>query len=70
MAKDKEINIQKHILVPHHEIMKQDDVDKLLSTFNVVKGQLPKISTKDPIVKILGAKENDVIKLVPVISGG
>lgn len=43
--------------------MKQDDVDKLLSTFNIVKGQLPKISAKDPIVKILGAKENDVIKI-------
>lgn len=64
MVKEKEVNIQKHVLVPKHVILKQDDVDKLLKKFNVVKGQLPKISIKDPMVKLLDAKESDVIKII------
>lgn len=63
MAKEKEINIQKHSLVPKHVILKQEDVDKLLKKYNITLGQLPKISIKDPMVKLLDAKDGEVIKI-------
>ena len=59
----KEINIQKHVIVPKHEIMKEEEVTKMLKMFNVTKSQLPKIPHSDPIVKILDAQVNDIIKI-------
>lgn len=59
----KEINIQKHVYVPKHEIIKAEEVERILKKFNIIKGQLPRISIKDPMVILLNAKEGDVIKI-------
>ncbi len=58
------MDILKHKLVPHHEILKEEEVEKLLKTYGIKKEQLPKILIDDPVVKAINAKEGDVIKIV------
>lgn len=57
------VSLQDHILVPKHEILKEEEVEELLKLFGVSKEQLPKIKASDPIIKEIGAKPGDVIKI-------
>ncbi|MCS7118695.1 MAG: DNA-directed RNA polymerase subunit H [Archaeoglobaceae archaeon] len=57
------MRLQDHILVPKHEILKEEEVEKLLKLLGVSKEQLPKIKVTDPIVKEIGAKAGDIIKI-------
>jgi len=58
------MDILKHELVPHHEILEEEEVEKLLKIYNIKKEQLPRILIDDPVVKAIKAKEGDVIKIV------
>jgi len=58
------MDILKHELVPHHEILKKEEVEKLLKTYKIRKEQLPRILVDDPVAKAIGAKEGDVIKII------
>ncbi len=58
------LEIFKHELVPHHEILPKKEVEELLKRVNVGKGQLPKILITDPTVKKLEAERGDVIKVI------
>ncbi|MEM5772151.1 MAG: DNA-directed RNA polymerase subunit H [Candidatus Aenigmatarchaeota archaeon] len=64
----KGININKeildHYLVPKHIILNEKEKNELLQKLNISEQQLPKISINDPIVKLIGAKEGDVIKII------
>ncbi len=62
--KKREINILEHELVPKHEICNEEEVKQLLERYNITKEQLPKILSTDPVVKALGAKPGDVIKII------
>ncbi len=62
--KKREINILEHELVPKHEICSEEEVNELLKRYNISKEQLPKILLTDPVVKALGAKPGDVIKII------
>ena len=61
--KEGEIKHLEHFLVPHHEIVKDDEVNKLLETLSIVKEQLPRISPYDPAIADLFAKEGDIIRI-------
>lgn len=50
-------------LVPKHEILSEEEKQKLLERLNISLKQLPKILVSDPCVKALGAKPGDVIKI-------
>jgi len=52
-----------HFLVPKHEIVKEDEAEKILSKFNVTRDQLPRIRQYDPAIADLDAKEGDIIKI-------
>ena len=54
---------REHFLVPKHELMKEDEVEKLLKELGVDRDKLPKIKIYDPAIADLGAKEGDVIKI-------
>ncbi len=58
------MDILKHELVPHHEILTEEEAEKLLKTYNLRKEQLPRILVDDPVVKAIKAKEGDIIKIV------
>ena len=58
-----EMSILEHELVPKHEIVSEEEKQKLLKKLKITEEQLPKIKLSDPIVKILKAKKGDLIKI-------
>ncbi len=58
-----EFNIFSHKLVPKHEILKEEEKEELLKKYGVSLRQLPRILSSDPVVKVLGAKPGDVIRI-------
>ncbi len=57
-------NVLKHRFVPEHVVLSEEEKKKLLEKYNISEKQLPKILAKDPVVKALGAKPGDVIKII------
>ncbi|MCS7121973.1 MAG: DNA-directed RNA polymerase subunit H [Archaeoglobaceae archaeon] len=57
------VRLQDHILVPKHEILSKDKAEELLKLLGITREQLPKIKTSDPIVKEIGAKPGDIVKI-------
>jgi DNA-directed RNA polymerase subunit H len=57
------VNLQDHVLVPKHEILKESEAQELLKLLGVSNEQLPKIKSTDPIVKEIGAKPGDIVKI-------
>ncbi len=64
MEKKESFNIFEHVLVPKHVILNAEEISNLLKKFNIALNQLPRISSKDPAVKVLNAKPGDVIKIL------
>ncbi len=58
------IDIKEHILVPKHVLLSEEEAKNVLSKYNVNRTQLPKISKKDPAILELGAKPDDIIKVI------
>jgi DNA-directed RNA polymerase subunit H len=56
-------DILKHELVPDHVVLKKNQITKMLKDMDVHPEQLPKIKLDDPVVKAIGAKEGDIIKI-------
>ena len=65
MAEAKSIkeNIIEHELVPAHEVLSPKDKKAVLEKYGIIKEQLPKILTSDPMIKQIRAKAGDVIKI-------
>ena len=53
-----------HELVPKHEILSEEEKKELLKKYNITEKQLPKILASDPVVKAIGAKPGDVIRII------
>ena len=58
------VDILSHTLVPEHIIVPKEEVEKELTHYNATLIELPKILTRDPVVKAIGAKVGDVIKII------
>lgn len=63
MAKEKKFDVTEHELVPEHEIMSEEEAEKLLEEFDIAATQLPKMDSKDPVAKEIGAESGDIIKI-------
>ena len=63
-SKMKNFDIQQHTFVPKHIRLNKKEAEKLLKNYNISTKQLPKISHKDPIVKALNAKPDEIIKII------
>ena len=59
----KKIDITQHILVPKHILLKPEEVSEVLEQFNISILQLPTVLATDSMVKIVGAKVGDVVKI-------
>ena len=64
MQEEKEINIQKHNLVPKHIKLTPEEKEKLLTSLNISASQLPAIFQKDPAIKEFNAMPSDVFKII------
>jgi len=59
------IDLTKHVLVPKHLLLTEQEKQKVIKKYGIKKlSQFPKILKSDPIIKILGAKEGDLIKII------
>ena len=67
-AVENKFDITKHILVPAHTILSEDEIQKLLQQYNISKVQLPVISLLDPVIKVIGANKGDVVKIERTLS--
>jgi DNA-directed RNA polymerase subunit H len=66
MGMSTRFSVLNHVMVPDHQIMSEEEVNRLLSDYMITLEQLPKIYHDDPAVKAIGAKINDVIKTIRV----
>jgi len=57
-------SILDHKLVPGHIILSGDEAKKVLKAYHIESSQLPKILDKDPVIKAIGAKPGQIIKIV------
>ena len=57
-------DISTHNLVPKHIKLNETEAQNVLQNYNISIRQLPKISSKDPMVKMLNAKAGDIIKII------
>ena len=58
-----EFDIQKHKLVPKHEIMTEEEISKEFSDVDYKFKDLPKIKVNDPVAESIGAKPGDILRI-------
>ena len=58
------LNVLKHVMVPDHKIMSEEEVSALLSHYNITTEQLPKIFHDDPGSNQISGNVDDVIRIV------
>ena len=56
-------DLSQHIYVPKHEILSKEEAEELLKKLGVTADKLPYISPSDPMVKKLGGKVGDIVKI-------
>lgn len=57
-------NISKHCLVPTHELINNDEIQKVKEKYSLDDtSKLPWIRVNDPMSRFIGANTNDVIKI-------
>ena len=57
------INISKHKYVPEHTIIYDDEIKELLERYDTTIDKLPIILHSDPMIRFIGAKKEDVVKI-------
>ena len=60
----KKFNVLEHDLVPDHILLTEEETDELLKKYNITRGQLPKVKSSDVVVKQVGAKPGDVLRII------
>ena len=62
-ATGREFKPLEHIMVPNHEILDENEVEKVLKEYNIEKEQLPKIYVSDPAAVSIKAEVGNVIRI-------
>ena len=60
----KKFNVLEHELVPKHEVLSVEEAMRVLKELGARPEQLPWIRASDPVVKALGAKPGDIIRII------
>ncbi|MEK6835978.1 MAG: DNA-directed RNA polymerase subunit RpoH/Rpb5 C-terminal domain-containing protein [Nanoarchaeota archaeon] len=61
---EEEIKVEKHVYVPEHVKLTEEDSEELLKHYNVARKQLPRILREDPALTKLDVKKGDIIKII------
>lgn len=60
-----QFNILKHILVPQHRVMKNDEVKEIMIRYNITDfNQFPDISRFDPVARAIGLRPGEVCHII------
>lgn len=51
-------------MVPKHIILNKEEEKEVLDKFSIKPENLPKILINDPVVKEIGAKEGNILKII------
>lgn len=54
----------KHILVPQHIKLSEEETEQILKAYNISFKQLPLINKNDPTIKDMDVKPGDIIKII------
>lgn len=57
------MDILEHEYVPKHEILSEEEKSRLLSELKVPETALPGLLKTDPVARIIGAAEGDIVKI-------
>eukprot|EP00271_Cylindrocystis_brebissonii_P001096 TRINITY_DN1134_c0_g1_i1.p1 TRINITY_DN1134_c0_g1~~TRINITY_DN1134_c0_g1_i1.p1 ORF type:complete len:204 (+),score=48.74 TRINITY_DN1134_c0_g1_i1:357-968(+) len=57
------VNINKHILVPKHEVMTPAEKAALLLRYTVKEAQLPRMQLSDPVARYFGLQRGQVVRI-------
>ncbi|MFH1638060.1 MAG: DNA-directed RNA polymerase subunit H [Candidatus Woesearchaeota archaeon] len=57
------LDLTKHVLVPKHTKLSEEEGKKVLEKFNITKRQLPRIKISDAAIANLEAQPGDIIKI-------
>lgn len=60
----RKINVLKHVLVPKHVVLSEDEAKYILERLGVKRYELPVIFASDPAARAVGAKPGDVIMVI------
>ncbi|MEM3291300.1 MAG: DNA-directed RNA polymerase subunit H [Saccharolobus sp.] len=63
-SSSKKIDPRIHYLVPMHEVLNINDAYKILKELGIKPEQLPWIRSSDPVIRSIGAKPGDIIRIV------
>lgn len=56
-----QFNILEHVLVPKHNVLTDDEVEKIKQTYNIIdNSQLPEISRFDPVALAIGLRPGQI----------
>ncbi len=61
---EQEIKVERHIYVPKHTKLNEEETEDLLKRLNINKKQLPRILKEDAAIENLDVKKGDVIKII------
>jgi len=61
-----ETKVTEHVLVPKHTILSDEDKKQILIQFNATEEQFPYLFSIDPVVREIGAKPGDMVKITRV----
>ena len=59
----KKFDVREHELVPEHILLTEQEAAEVLKKYNITTGQLPKVKTSDVVVKQMGAKPGDILRI-------
>jgi DNA-directed RNA polymerase subunit H (RpoH/RPB5) len=57
------INISKHVFVPKHIILNDEEIEEVCSKYNIKKNNFHRILSQDPMAKFLGLRLGQVVKV-------
>ena len=57
------VDVSKHELVPEHTVLEEEDLEEVLTEYDIDRTDLPKIKRNDPALPD-DAEVNDVIEIV------
>jgi DNA-directed RNA polymerase subunit H len=55
--------LREHDFIPEHKVLKDSETRELFKIYKINSKKLPKILSKDPMIKALGAKVGDIIRM-------